>query len=307
MITFLTMHPEQQRKETRFLKWVHRLGLNPEEVRVEQATNGSCSCFPRVVPTYSFLECAAIPSFRVLAEHDIAKAVRLGAAVAFGNEAFREVFPFLADLKKRSGETIGLKGWRGHIGGYDPPPFPPIQHGEQAVHSLIQQAIRNNDPLGIDIEYDGSEPFILGVASPDGTAAACMWNRDLAVETARSSFPLVAYSALEADRPVIEKDTGIPTERERWHDAMLWHFEANRDLCEISSPKTDGVSIGFLGLWTAASLILDWPNWKYCRGPVCPGPCPLHLPLDYCGLDALAALRIFMFYRELDTLKAWGT
>lgn len=43
-----------------------------------------------------------------------------------------------------------------------------------------------------------------------------------------------------------------------------------------------------MGLWSMASLYTDLPNWKTCRGPQCNGPCPVHDPLGYNGVDALS-------------------
>jgi len=58
-----------------------------------------------------------------------------------------------------------------------------------------------------------------------------------------------------------------------------------------SKDETDDAgSLGFNSLWHMASLTTDLYNWKQCRGNNCDGPCRLHSPIDYCGLDAFAGL-----------------
>lgn len=174
--------------------------------------------------------------------------------------------------------------------------FPEIIISYNGVLDVIQQAALEGK-VGFDCEFLDTGPTIIGVASKH-KAAAWWWDSDLAQALLDCNKPLVAYSGIGADKPVIEKALGITTPLDLWFDPMLKFFILNPDLSSI--PKTQGgedtqdLTMGFMSLWACTSFLHDLPQWKMCLGEeYClreQRPCPDHNELAYCAVDAWAGL-----------------
>lgn len=185
-----------------------------------------------------------------------------------------------------------------------------------SVIDLLENAIVSERLLGIDFETDTSGRIkIVGVALED-RAAAAYWHASYSYLIERVP-KLVAYSGISADRVMLKDD-----DWRRWEDPMLIHYLCHQDLCAMTAKtqasdqqeELEHESYGFMNLWTATALVMPVPNWKQCRGVECSGPCPKHSPLEYCAMDAWAALAVYgqpipsqvdpaLFYRKYAQLK----
>jgi hypothetical protein len=176
--------------------------------------------------------------------------------------------------------------------------YPPIHRTDEDVLRLIRGA---TDRLGVDWEGDfdllrpeHSKPTIMGVASQT-ECAAVKWTDELAreiVEASKRGVKLVAHSGLSADRVGLDGKLGVVTPIEAWEDTMLRYYAANQDLAKAPDKDEDDDtgSIGLMNLWAMSSYYLDAPNWKWCRGAACDGPCPEHRVYEYCAVDAWAGI-----------------
>lgn len=183
---------------------------------------------------------------------------------------------------------------------YSQSPFPPILRGKSEIIDKIRQETYR---LGVDFEFNTRtvagktvyEPTIVGVGGKDW-AAGHRYDRDIAeaiVEVAERGVKLVAHSGITADKPVLEQALDIKTPLSWWEDSMLLHYAANADFAKTADREEDEGdtgSMGLMNLWVMASLYLDVPVWKSCRGLSCEGPCPKHEPLSYCAIDAWAGV-----------------
>lgn len=183
--------------------------------------------------------------------------------------------------------------------------FPVISKNESDFVNLLN----NNSLLGIDFEFNtkkikGKEyydPTIIAVSSSELTAG-CRYTKELAwacVRYIERGGRFVAYSTLGADKPVLEQPLGITTPLEGWHDALLIHYYANQALTKTTAKEesADAGALGYMGLFTAASVVTDLPNWKSCSGLSCYSEkrvCPVHDPIAYCAVDSWAGLTIYL-------------
>lgn len=174
-------------------------------------------------------------------------------------------------------------------------PFPPILRDAAGVKEILADI---PDGVGIDLEFSPTtgRPTILGIANRK-TCVGIPWDAELCkltIETAqRKHVKLVGHSVIGADRPVVEGATGVKTALYDWECSMTRFYLANQDFTKTpgkDEDEDDSGAMGFLGLWTMASLYTSLPNWKSCRGNACDGPCPLHQPFDYCAIDSWAGL-----------------
>lgn len=280
---------ERLPQDNRFLKWCQTAGIDPLVTQIAEIPVGYIPDF--VIPTHDLKGTAIYqPALRSLILHDLQKAYRLGADIAVGQGALDLVAPDLKQIRRFSGRILGIKGWRGHHCGTAPIEWPATLAGEHEVTRILRDA---RDLVAIDFEGTPSTGIsVIGVAN-DREAAACAWRQELG-DAVLACRKLIAYSALSADRAILA-GAGFLTEPSTWEDAMLWHYESHRELCDSPS-NSEGDSLGYLDLWTATSLVTDWPNWKHCRGSSCSGPCPLHERFAYCALDAWAAYKIYEAY-----------
>lgn len=183
---------------------------------------------------------------------------------------------------------------------YDP--FPRLSQSEEDFRKVLADT---PGPLGIDFEFrPGYDPSITGIASRS-TAVALPWDeglcREVIEDRRRKGERLVGHSILGAEKPLIEKNLGIKMSLDEWDDSMLMHYLLNADFCKATSKDedaNDSGSLGFMNLWTTASMYTDVYNWKICRGKACEGPCPEHKVFDYCAVDAWASVESMAIMRE---------
>jgi DNA polymerase family A len=173
--------------------------------------------------------------------------------------------------------------------------FPPILDSDEGVRAILADAA---DGIGLDLEFSPTtgKPSILGVANRRMTSGV-PWSAELAslvVETSlRTGAKIVGHSVIGADRPILEGALGIKTPLHTWEDSMIRHYLCNPFLTKTpgkEEDEDDTGAMGYMGLWTMASIYTDLPAWKTCRGKACEGPCPLHNPFAYCAIDSWAGL-----------------
>jgi hypothetical protein len=109
----------------------------------------------------------------------------------------------------------------------------------------------------------------------------------------------VAHSGLGADKPVLEGPLGITTPLNAWEDSLVIHYYANQSLTKTTAKEEsdDAGALGYMDLWTAASLVTLLPNWKRCSGSECYSSgrvCSIHKPIEYCAVDSWAGLVIYL-------------
>lgn len=193
-----------------------------------------------------------------------------------------------------------------------PSAFPPIYRDAAGFAKVLRET---KNGIGLDLEYHGNHPTIIGIAN-DEECAAVKWSP----ETARcvldhalhTSQSLVAYSGVGADRPVIEEALGVSTPLSMWDDSMLTHYLTHMELCKApgkTEDEDDSGALGLMNLWTAASFATSLPQWKDCRGSVCMletvHPCPRHDVFGYCAVDSWAGLKVHRV--GLQNMKDQGT
>ena len=147
--------------------------------------------------------------------------------------------------------------------------------------------------VGLDFEFypETYKPTALGI-STEGVASSLWWDRscdDACERMTQSDLPLVGHNALGAEDEVMRR-LGHEIPLSRWEDTMillyLLHPEFTSETKDAGDEESQTRGIGFLDLWSLASLYTDVPQWKRCRGPLCSGPCPRHDELGYNGVDA---------------------
>jgi DNA polymerase I-like protein with 3'-5' exonuclease and polymerase domains len=172
-------------------------------------------------------------------------------------------------------------------------------------------------PLGLDLEWDENEhPTILGIS--DGTThvsvpyhAGLQHLRNIVSQYPKTVW--VGHNIVGADLFVLQRE-GITIPLAQIEDTIIRHWLTNMHLSKGGGKATleedagEKRGRGFNNLWTMASLYTDFPHWKDCRAPFCSGPCPVHDPYGYNGLDAAAPvialpkLKTTMAYRGLEKL-----
>lgn len=194
------------------------------------------------------------------------------------------------------------------IAPYAPGVFPQYSADAELLIDMLRTAVPG-DILGLDLEYGPRGLTIAGLAN-ERLACGAAWSDRIGQEirkAAEDGVVFSAYAGIAADRPAL-RACGFDIPLESVSDAMIRFWLVYAHLC-----KTPGVryteeqdpeegSYGFLGLWTAASLLTDLPVWKTCRGPACSGPCPKHQPMAYCAVDAWAGLMVDLAARKLAAL-----
>jgi len=191
-------------------------------------------------------------------------------------------------------------------------PYPVIS----TVVNDFEKLIEAESLLGIDFEFntrkDGSyDPTIVAVSSLEKTVGL-PWSAylgRLCLKFIERGGKFVAYSTLGADKPVLEDAMSVKTPLHAWEDGMLVHYLANQSLTKTTAKDVsdDAGALGLMGLYTAASLVSDLPQYKVCRGPGCyqsGEPCPSHSPLLYCAVDAWAGLKVYV--EQFKKLKRFG-
>lgn len=186
------------------------------------------------------------------------------------------------------------------------PSHPPISRKIETLESILSYS----KEVGIDFEFTNiGKPTIVSVTSENEIFAA-PWSPEIA-SILKSELEIpdtqwVAHSGISADRPVVEATLGIKTPLSAWDDSMVTHYLCNQHLTKAPAKEEsdDAGALGFMDLWTMASLTTKMFNWKKCRGVVCYGPCPAHSPIEYCGVDAWAGLMGFQAHQRI--MKQYG-
>jgi hypothetical protein len=230
---------------------------------------------------------------------------RLNPAPGF-RQTNLQVFPRVEASREALDAILATGGYKGNDWEFRPDYTPTIV----SVTSLDRVF---SAPWDASLRDRLRQPFLDGVA-PDGTR-----------------YHWVAHSTVGADKAVVDKVYNQVTSLADWSDSMLSHYLANQHLVKApdKDESDDSGSLGFMDLWTTASLITDFSNWKTCRSAICPGsdpgtwgysllaPCPTHSPMSYCGIDGFVSpvahvhnMEILKkhnlserFYRDLMTLS----
>lgn len=185
---------------------------------------------------------------------------------------------------------------RGVLFGYEE--YPTIYRTQDEIRKLVE---KTTDFVGLDLEFntDTGRPTVVGLATEEGCGAV-RWDadfvRDVVMGLLDRGVRLVGHAVVGADRPVIEAALGIRTRLDQWEDSMLAHYLAAQVLCKAPAKeedKDDTGSLGFMGLWPAASRWTNLPQWKAHRGAECYGPCPRCDVFGYCAIDAFAGLVVY--------------
>ncbi len=187
-------------------------------------------------------------------------------------------------------------------------PFPRISNS----YTDFEKVLNTTKIAGIDFEFHSlSKPTIVAVSSEDLTVG-CEWSEYLGqkcLEYIARGGKFVAHSGLGADKPVLEAALNAKTPLNAWEDSMVVHYLANQALTKTTFKEVsdDAGALGYMGLYTAASLVTDLPQWKVCRGLGCLQdalPCPTHRPIEYCAIDSWAGLIIYL--KQFEKLSKFG-
>jgi len=151
--------------------------------------------------------------------------------------------------------------------------YPQIHRGQ------IKAPVGGAAHVGLDFEFypETYKPTALGI-SIKGVASSLWWDRQCNVaarDLADCGVSLVGHNALGAEDEVMKR-LGHTVPLERWEDTMillyLVHPEFTSETKSSDEDESHTRGIGFLDLWSMASLYTDLPQWKKCRGDNCSGP-----------------------------------
>lgn len=202
-------------------------------------------------------------------------------------------------------------------------PFPPTRTAKTITPEVLKwfdELMTHEGPFGFDLEYYERKtetgatvwiPSILGVASRD-LAIGVPWDtavcRLFIEKCLEKGTRIVAFAGTGADKPVVDEALGVETPREVWADSMLTHYLCNQDFVKTThkvEDADDSSSLGFMNLWTAASMTTMLPHWKSCSKKFCSQTfCPTHDVFGYCAIDAWAGLMVWL--HNLETLKRFN-
>ncbi len=173
-------------------------------------------------------------------------------------------------------------------------PYPRLVSSAEEIRAIIRKGAEEG--MGAtDFEFNASRPTIIGVASAS-EAGAIRWDDQIAHElidlAERTGTRLAGHSVAGAEREQVKKQLGRETSIELWEDSMVAFHLCHSHLCKMGqkAESDDSGALGLMNLWATASVCTDLPNWKYCRGKYCTGPCPNHSVFSYCAVDAWASL-----------------
>ena len=197
--------------------------------------------------------------------------------------------PIQANLFTHPGVTEDLSLW------------PRIERDEKGFLEVAEEAHREGF-MGADLEFSKQgRPTILGVASSK-RAASVPWDDGLGRKAFGDSVcKYVGHFILDADRPKIEAQLGIKTNIDQWESTELRHYLLNSDYCSMpgkDEDDEDSTALGLMNIWAMCSLQTSLPNWKFCRGSACYGPCPRHDVFGYNAVDSYGPLVAFYKMRE---------
>jgi len=177
----------------------------------------------------------------------------------------------------------------------DAPQYPKIIRND-----IGNFAMKHGRAVSVDFEFDSNDmiPTIIGLSA--GAGAHSSYYGPEGRKTLRTlesnGVTWVGHNFLTVEREIIAAETGSLVPLERMEDTMLMHYLCNAELCkgavkggmddEDEDVKERGM--GFMDLWSMASLYTELPQWKQCRGDHCDGGCRFHDVLGYNGIDGLA-------------------
>ncbi|MCI0559637.1 MAG: hypothetical protein MN733_14180 [Nitrososphaera sp.] len=229
----------------------------------------------------------------------------LDVLVLAGSEAMDLWAPHLRHSVK--GESYGITEWRGH---FWPTTRLQKRYAEETfltnksfhLRKLLYPFVSFREPLSpdtllsfqnlfeaeslaLDLEWNPADPSTvtrvgLAVSADD----VCSFDYN---DSYNGALQMLVDSAQEvvmhnglgrgADADMLA-NIGIHLDPEKVRDSMLGFH--------LIWPQFAG--LGFLDLWTFASMHSNTPNWKICRGStgMCIGPCPIHDPAGYNAMDA---------------------
>jgi hypothetical protein len=177
--------------------------------------------------------------------------------------------------------------------------------------------------LGLDFEWEieTGEPTILGIGNAKW-AVSVTFNQGLPylqqlLETSPETI-YCGHNLIGADLMVLEAH-GIKIPLERCEDTILRHWLCNMHLSKTTKKEADPddheekKGRGFNNLWTAASIYTSLRCYKYCRDGIkpgkwkpakeCEGPCPVHEPFWYNGVDCIAPAQMIPPMRRTMQLR----
>jgi hypothetical protein len=178
---------------------------------------------------------------------------------------------------------------------YKPTPLPPVSRAphdilnlfgpaSQTIQTTLQKVLGKTQPVaGLDLEFDGDTPTILGLS--DGSLTISVpWNDGLPfllqLISRHSDIVWVGHAIVSADLFVL-KAAGIDVPLANLQDTIIWHWLCNMNLCKgsVKNEDNDGASKGrgFMNLGCFLSLYTSLPSYKDCKGDECNGTyCPEH-------------------------------
>lgn len=169
--------------------------------------------------------------------------------------------------------------------------FPPILRDEEGFKDVLAEAAREGR-TGLDLEFSGTKPTILGIASRS-RAASIRWDDRMAQKVIEESRILSGHAVTDADKPVLDSRFGIETPLTKWSDTMIRHYLCSSELAAEpgkTEDDDDAQAMGWMNIWAMSTLYTELPAWKNCRKSACFGPCPTHDVFGYNAIDAWAGL-----------------
>lgn len=184
-----------------------------------------------------------------------------------------------------------------------PDSWPKVLKNPDKIHEVLVPGY-----VGLDFEFSGNRISIIGLASED-MVCCVQWrpeHHDILWEAGQAGVRFVGHSVAGAEHHLLCRQQGKAWPKEWFEDSMVSHYLCNQVLCSATGKEEDEAenSMGYMDLWTCASLVTDVPNWKICRRKHCVGPCPRHDVFGYCGLDAWASRESFLSH--LKTFESRG-
>lgn len=192
--------------------------------------------------------------------------------------------------------------------------FPPVYRDLEGFEKTLNE-VEDGGELGLDFEFptEGKNAYkatIIGISSLLSCSAVHA-TPDLVARVVTHcrahNIRMVGHSVVGAERQVIKVTAGLDTELDEYFDTMVEHYLLNCDLCKAPEKDVDddGGALGFLNLWTAVSLVLTVPCWKFCRGANCEHTiCPTHDVRGYCAVDAWSSLAAHVIFEK--ELAQWN-
>lgn len=159
---------------------------------------------------------------------------------------------------------------------------------------------RKTSEVSVDFEFDSDDmiPTIIGLSAGGGAHSAYYGPQGAKVlcDLEKAKVTWVAHNGVTVEKEIIERETGSEVPLSRIEDTLAMHYLCNAELCkgavkggmddDDEDQKDKGM--GFMDLWSMASLYTDLPQWKQCRAEKCEGGCRFHDVLGYNGIDSLA-------------------